>query len=165
MGVSDWVINNKNRKIGHCGFHEIDNDGEMINIYTLREITAILSQRLNCSIYVFATAYGYHFVSFEIFDKKQFEKWKDLTSELLPSDYKPNIKHRILRISKKGKRQPPKFLFSINTYYNQYPQSKGHIEIYEKFNLIPKGVIRQVNLIETKPQLCIYKTDKLRKGD
>jgi hypothetical protein len=158
LGLTDEALSQQGKLLGYVGFHEFDG---YIPILRLRSLMDKPAKELQTRIYCLKTGYGYHFISFEIMDTKQRKHWAEIMQKDFPSDYlqmDKEAKHRVLRLSEKGKNPPPSFLFAIGLKPVR-PLSLGHIHEYLKRDLIPEkafGLYEGCHFELTRVDCCVY---------
>jgi hypothetical protein len=158
IGISDKVYSAGGKCIGRVGFH--DYDGKMLD-KKLRDKIEFVCGRLKTHMLVMETTRGYHFISFDIMEPKEYMKWKKAMKISFPSDYMATRNgHRTLRISSKGSSPPPVFKIFSNGIKSCIGnrQSSGHVVEYQK--LCNEISLRDHlnNIVNTRSMVTMYST-------
>ncbi len=174
IGISDQVYDKNDKLIGYVGFHDYD---DYIPRKELELKVCEFSNITKTTIDCLKTGYGYHFVSFEIFDDKKYDLWKEISQKIFPSDFmiKPaqgKSLDRVLRLSPKGNTMKPTWMFRdyqllnpINISLNPISVSSGHIEAYIQSGIFDMNIkLKEVftsnffKPVVTNVRLCAYLT-------
>lgn len=160
FGITDEVYTRKRAKkhIGHVFFYEIDNRKKLHHVET--DVIKELCKKYNCEIFILKTKAGFHFISFKIFKCSEHMRLFADFMDLLPSDYRHDLKNKILRLSKKGSNHEPKFYLKLG-YLSSGHISMAHVKAYQYLIGNPNKYI--VRPQKTYAKLCIYKSYKVRK--
>jgi len=147
MGISNWVKDEKNKKLYSVQFYDFDFDSDFITKTELERIRDIFPY--DCLMY--ETKHGIQFISFALLHGLRYTKTKaiETSKDLGKQDYWTEAKDLTLRIAPKWKQnrfkkrqiisKKPKFRGIIKNP-TDYIISEKHLEFYLKFMNLPQWV-------------------------
>lgn len=168
MGISNWVKDEKNKKLYSVQFYDYDNNNHSISNAELDRISDIFPY--DCLMY--STKHGIQFISFALLHGLRYTKTKaiETSKDLGKQDYWTEAKDLTLRIAPKWKvnhfkkrqiiSKKPKFRGIIKNP-TDYIISEKHLEFYLKFMDLPEWVYNKYDACDKrdyKIKLYHYKT-------
>ena len=157
VGLTNVVYDNKGKIVGHIGFWDFDG---FFPSYDLRARICQITQALKTTVFALKTKAGYHFISFEIFDKQKYYEWKKIMHRIFPSDYITKDGNQVLRITSKGPENPVPQYETMYSFQSEKTWSSAHLKIYLERKIIPENVteLLKPKILNTQCQLCYYST-------
>lgn len=158
LGLTDEVLSLRGELLGYVGFHDYDG---YYPIEQLRPLIASIAIKLKTTIFCLKTGHGYHPITFEIMSDREKSHWAEAMQKVFPSDYlhkDKDARHRVLRLSEKGKDKPPSFLFAAGLKPELF-LSSGHVEEYLNRGLVPEKAFTLLDgcrFIKTRVNLCVF---------